>query len=60
MMYEYPNSLVDLLLVLVDVETHPHIEEKEWKKVWSELQARSPAQLEKLENELARRSIHVR
>src|SRR5262249_19255005 len=55
----YPNELTDFLLVLLELDSHPHWQEEDWRKSWNALKDTRATRLIDFENALAKKGISV-
>jgi hypothetical protein len=55
----YPDDLIELLIVLLDMETYPQSQQQQWQAAWNALKQAAGGKLDLLANELARKGISL-
>jgi hypothetical protein len=55
----YPNELTELLIVLLDLDPHPHWQERDWQQSWHALKDTGAKRLADFENSLAKKGISL-
>lgn len=56
---KYPDDLLDLLIVLLEMDAHTYLQKKEWQAAWEALKGTGSGKLDILANVLARRDISL-